>query len=389
MNESPFEQTDPSVEDNRPATSAASSGINCVTYAVIAICVVVFAFFNIATEASFFDSIASTLAPSSIDVWTGAYWGLITTAFVHIGIWHVAFNMWWAKDFGAVLEPTMGRGKYFIFILTAAAVSSGAQLAFSDQTGIGFSGVVYAMFGYGLAARNAEPRYRRMLDSNTIKWLLGWLVLCIVLTFIEVWKVGNYAHVAGFLFGYFTGNAFIARTFVPANIFGLALLVIISVLSLFYVPWSDAWQMRGEIAEYLAAAERADSGDAEAQYQFAYVNLAVEDKAECILWLRKSIDQGYVPAMNGLAWILATDPEASFRDGAEAVKLARQACESDDWKTPAYIDTLAAAYAEQEEWDEAMATQRLGIEKLGEDHEAKASYDSRLQQYLKREKVRD
>ena len=69
-----------------------------------------------------------------------------------------------------------------------------------------------------------------------VKWLLGWLVLCIVLTFIEVWNVGNYAHVAGFLFGYFTGNAFIARTFVPANIFGLALLVIISVVSLSYQP---------------------------------------------------------------------------------------------------------------------------------------------------------
>lgn len=93
--------------------------------------------------------------------------------------------------------------------------------------------------------------------------------------------------------------------------------------------------------------------------------------------------------MNGLAWKLATDREASIRDGAEAVKLARQACESDDWKTPEYIDTLAAAYAEQEEWDEAMATQRLGIEKLGEDHEAKASYGSRLQKYVKREKMRD
>ena len=385
MNQSPSEQSDPSLEDVRSATS----GVAWVTFAVIAVCVVVFAFFNLATEEAFFESIASTLAPSNVDIWTGAYWGLITTAFVHIGIWHVAFNMWWAKDFGAMLEPTMGRGKYIVFILAAAFVSSGAQLAFSSETGIGFSGVVYAMFGYGLAARHAEPSYRHMLDSNTIKWLLGWLVLCIVLTFIEVWNVGNYAHVGGFLFGYFIGNAFIAKKFVPANIFGLVLLVFISVLSLFYVPWSDTWQMRGEIVEYLAAAERADSGDPEAQYQFAYVHLAADDKEECISWLRKSIDQGYVPAMNGLAWILATDHEASIRDGAEAVKLAKQACENDDWTTPEYIDTLAAAYAEQEEWEEAVATQRLGIEKLGEDDEAKASYDSRLQKYLEREKVRD
>ena len=87
--------------------------------------------------------------------------------------------------------------------------------------------------------------------------------------------------------------------------------------------------------------------------------------------------------------MLATDPEASFRDGAEAVQLAKQACEGDDWKTREYIDTLAAAYAEQEKWDEAVATQRLAIEKLGEEGDANASYDSRLQKYLKREKVRD
>ena len=54
MNESPFEQTDPSEENVRPATSAAGSGVIWVSYAVIAICVVVFAFFNLATEASFF-----------------------------------------------------------------------------------------------------------------------------------------------------------------------------------------------------------------------------------------------------------------------------------------------------------------------------------------------
>ena len=177
MNESSFEQTDTPIDDVRSITSAAHSDIAWVSYAVIAICVAVFAFLNLATEASFFESIATTLAPSNIDIWAGAYWGLITTAFVHIGIWHVAFNMWWAKDFGAVLEPTMGRSRYLLFILAAAFVSSGAQLALSGQTGIGFSGVVYAMFGYGLAARHAEPCYQHIVNSSTIKWLLGWLVL--------------------------------------------------------------------------------------------------------------------------------------------------------------------------------------------------------------------
>ena len=49
---------------------------------------------------------------------------------------------------------------------------------------------------------------------------------------------------------------------------------------------------------------------------------------------------------NQFAWIKATCNEASVRDGKEAVAAARKACELTQWKVSAYIDTLAAAYAE-------------------------------------------
>ena len=50
--------------------------------------------------------------------------------------------------------------------------------------------------------------------------------------------------------------------------------------------------------------------------------------------------------MNDLAWVLATSPEASLRNGKEAVRLARQAVKLGGGKQPAFLDTLAAAYAE-------------------------------------------
>jgi hypothetical protein len=49
---------------------------------------------------------------------------------------------------------------------------------------------------------------------------------------------------------------------------------------------------------------------------------------------------------NQLAWIKATCSEATIRDGKEAVAAARKACELTQWKQSAWIDTLAAAYAE-------------------------------------------
>jgi len=51
-------------------------------------------------------------------------------------------------------------------------------------------------------------------------------------------------------------------------------------------------------------------------------------------------------ACNDRAWLLATCPQAAFRDGKQAVADAVRACELTQWNNPAPLDTLAAASAE-------------------------------------------
>jgi Tfp pilus assembly protein PilF len=63
-----------------------------------------------------------------------------------------------------------------------------------------------------------------------------------------------------------------------------------------------------------------------------------------------------VEALNNLAWILATASRAELRDGKEGVRLAKRACELTHNKIPRMIGTLAAAYAEAGQFDEAAAT---------------------------------
>ena len=63
------------------------------------------------------------------------------------------------------------------------------------------------------------------------------------------------------------------------------------------------------------------------------------------------------PVCNNLAWMLATCPEAGFRDRPRAVALARRACEATDCKHPYYLGTLGAALAEVGEFDEAVRLQ--------------------------------
>ena len=61
-------------------------------------------------------------------------------------------------------------------------------------------------------------------------------------------------------------------------------------------------------------------------------------------------------ALNNLALVLAASPKAEFRNGAEAVRLAKRACELTHYGKPVYLGTLAAAYAEAGRFPEAVAT---------------------------------
>ncbi len=66
-------------------------------------------------------------------------------------------------------------------------------------------------------------------------------------------------------------------------------------------------------------------------------------------------------ALNNLAWLLATCPDNSMRNGNEAIQCAEQACRLTAFKQPAFISTLAAAYAEAGRFPDAIKTAETAI----------------------------
>ncbi len=91
---------------------------------------------------------------------------------------------------------------------------------------------------------------------------------------------------------------------------------------------------------------------------------------------------GDVTIASNLAWVLATSPEKMHRNGHRAVQLAELACKGTAYKSPPLLDTLAAAYAEAGQFDQAIQTTLKAIEIVRSDSKAStATLESRLKLY--------
>ncbi|MBW1854712.1 MAG: glycosyltransferase family 39 protein, partial [Deltaproteobacteria bacterium] len=93
----------------------------------------------------------------------------------------------------------------------------------------------------------------------------------------------------------------------------------------------------------------------------AYFKLGRLDEAIAEYKKALTINPNHAKAYNNLAWIYATSPNATIRNGDEAVALAIKACELTGFKEVKFLDTLAAAYAEQGNFKKAVEYQSRAI----------------------------
>jgi tetratricopeptide (TPR) repeat protein len=73
-------------------------------------------------------------------------------------------------------------------------------------------------------------------------------------------------------------------------------------------------------------------------------------------------DPNSLPLLNQTAWVLATCPEVSVRNGPEAVELAERAVKISAGPDPGLLDVLAAAYAEVGRFPEALQTAHRALD---------------------------
>lgn len=127
----------------------------------------------------------------------GAYWRLVTSAFLHAGLLHIAFNMYALYLFGPMLERILGSVRFLALYLVCAVSGSVMAYWFSGPLTptLGASGAVFGLFGAALVLL-----YQRGQD---VSFLLILLVFNVVLSFRD--GVSWQGHFGGLLAGLLIG----------------------------------------------------------------------------------------------------------------------------------------------------------------------------------------
>ena len=118
--------------------------------------------------------------PGGLDgVVNGEYYRLLTAAFLHAGLFHLALNMFALAALGPTLETALGRVRFAALYVLAALGGSVLSFLLSEpnQLGVGASGAIFGLFGaYYVVARRLGGETRSILVLLVVNLVITFTV---------------------------------------------------------------------------------------------------------------------------------------------------------------------------------------------------------------------
>ena len=182
----------------------------------------------------------------------GEWWRIVTAMFVHVGIIHLATNMWCLWNLGLLAEPLMGSiGLLAVYILTGAAGNLLSTLfswthplhdpsgAIFFQAGAGASGAVFGIAGALIILLKSK---RLPVPEQELKRLRKSVIYFAVLNLVIGFSVNfgsgftgvyvdNSAHLGGFATGLLFAAPMVPRIGSSRSIFNLRLRTAMAILT--------------------------------------------------------------------------------------------------------------------------------------------------------------
>ncbi len=87
----------------------------------------------------------------------GEWWRIVSAGFLHAGILHLAFNMYFLYFLGTLMEPEIGKLRFgVIYFVSLLGGSFGALLLSPNAMTVGASGAVFGLMGAAIIAMRAR-----------------------------------------------------------------------------------------------------------------------------------------------------------------------------------------------------------------------------------------
>lgn len=173
-----------------------------VTYIIIAINVILYVIMYRSNLTGDINNLDDTLIKYGAIVGDlvrgGDYYRLITSAFIHIGIYHLLANMYSLFILGPNVEHFYGRGKYLCIYLYSAIMGSLFTMVFQGASiSAGASGAIFGLLG---ALLYFGYNYRGYLGNRLINQLLPVVIINLAISFL-VPGISAAAHIGGLIGG--------------------------------------------------------------------------------------------------------------------------------------------------------------------------------------------
>ncbi len=130
------------------------------------------------------------------------YWRLLTSMFLHAGLFHLFFNMWALWIVGAFLERIMGTTRFVLLYFISGLAGSVLVLVAGPENvaTVGASGAIFGVFGATFLWAYLS-RGRDMMADQMVRSMGIILVLNLVITLVGSAYISWQAHVGGLIGG--------------------------------------------------------------------------------------------------------------------------------------------------------------------------------------------
>jgi rhomboid protease GluP len=238
-------------------------------------------------------------------------WRMLTSNYVHIGIFHIFFNMWCLWNLGFLAERIFGRWTYLLIYTASGIAGSLASLWWHPMVvGAGASGAIFGVAGAAIAALYlGKLPIPKEAIQRTMKSLLTFAGYNLLLG-SAVRGIDNSAHVGGLLGGLICGAALSKHLLAPPDERRRWRLIVLVAVIIGLLAGGNFVKRRFDPTEY---AERSVPKLTTADYANAVAEMqaAVREKPD-------SAESRYVL---GRAYLGARQPVAAIASLQEALRL--------------------------------------------------------------------